>query len=137
MGWSRGCAEAAWREDAGQGSGSAGSRDVGAALALDEPSRPALAYQGGDRSALGALYRAVGPLLGAALARYQQQPGSLPSGLDCDDLAQQSWLILAELAVRWKPSGGSFAAYFRVSFRWALARYVRRNSPSRRARGVI
>ena len=103
----------------------------------DEPSRLALAFQAGDRMALGALHCTVRPLIDSALARYRSDPGALPAGLDRDDLLQQSWLILADLATRWKPTGGRFGAYFRVSFPWALGRYVRRNSPSRRARGVV
>jgi RNA polymerase sigma factor (sigma-70 family) len=104
---------------------------------LDEPSALALAYQAGDQTVLGALHRALRPLMGAAFARYRNRPGALPAGLERDDLFQESWLILATLAARWNPAGGSFGAYFRVSFPWALARYVRRNSPSRRARGVV
>ena len=104
---------------------------------LDEPSRLALAYQAGDRAVLGALHRALRPLMAAAFRRYRDRPGALPSGLERDDLFQESWLILAGLAARWDPAGGSFGAYFRVSFPWALARYVRRNSPSRRAKGVV
>lgn len=103
----------------------------------DLPSRLALAYQAGDRGALPALYEAVRPLIAAALARYRERPGALPAALETSDLAQESWLILADLALRWQPSGGSFAAYLRVSLPWALARYVRRNSPSRRAKGVV
>lgn len=103
----------------------------------DEPSRLALAFQAGDRAALGSLHRALRPLMGPAFARYRDQPGALPAGLERDDLLQQSWLILADLATRWNPAGGSFGAYVRVSFPWALARYVRWNSPSRRAKGVV
>jgi RNA polymerase sigma factor (sigma-70 family) len=68
--------------------------------------------------------------------RYRDRPGALPATLERNDLLQESWLILANLARRWRPTS-SFAAYFRASFPWALARYVRRHSPSRRARGVL
>jgi RNA polymerase sigma factor (sigma-70 family) len=75
--------------------------------------------------------------MSSALWRYRDQAGSLPASLERVDLAQESWLILAELAERWRPEGGSFAAYFRVSFPWALARYVEHASPSRRSRNVL
>ena len=107
---------------------------------IDEPSRLALAYQAGDRAALAPLHDLLRPMMAAVLARYPERPGAptraLPATLERGDLQQESWIILAELASRWRPEGGSFGAYFRVSFRWAVARYVRRNSPSRRARGV-
>jgi RNA polymerase sigma factor (sigma-70 family) len=103
----------------------------------DEPSRLALAFQAGDRTVLSALYQAVRPLMAAAFARYRGRPGLLPASLERNDLVQESWLILAELAERWDPAGGTFGGYFRVSFPWALGRYVRRNSPSRRARGIV
>lgn len=101
----------------------------------DEPSRLALAFQAGDRSVLDSLYRAIYPSIAVALLRYRDRPGALPAALDRNDLLQESWLILADLAARWQPTS-SFAAYFRSAFPWALSRYVRRNSPSRRARGV-
>src|SRR3712207_4511931 len=73
------------------------------APAPDEPSRLALAFQAGDRTVLGALHRLLQPLMGSAFGRYRNTPGALPAGLDRDDLLQQSWLILAELAARWDP----------------------------------
>jgi DNA-directed RNA polymerase specialized sigma24 family protein len=107
----------------------------------DEASRLALAFKAGDQTALARLHEALRPMMASALSRYREQASagrrSLPSTLEGGDLAQQSWLILAELAQRWQPSGGSFAAYFRVSYPWALARYVRHHSPSRRAKGVV
>ena len=75
--------------------------------------------------------------MASSFGRYRDRPGALPTSLERNDLVQESWLILAELAERWDPAGGSFAAYFRVSFPWALARYVRHHSPSRRAKGVL
>jgi RNA polymerase sigma factor (sigma-70 family) len=103
----------------------------------DEPSQLALALRAGDQSVLPALHRALRPLMRSAFARYSQRPGALPAMLDPSDLEQESWLILADLAQRWRPAGGAFGAYFRVSFPWELARYVKHNSPSRRARGVL
>jgi len=103
----------------------------------DESSLLALAYQAGDRTVLAALHRTMRPLMGLSFARYPARPGALPLHLEPADLAQESWLILADLAERWDPAGGSFGAYFRVSFPWAVARYVRNHSPSRRAKGVV
>jgi RNA polymerase sigma factor (sigma-70 family) len=96
-----------------------------------------LAYQAGDRAALRALHQLLWPLMVPAVRHYHDRSGALPNTLERADLAQQSWLILADLATRWRPDGGDFGAYLRVSFRWALARYVRQNSPSRRARLVL
>src|SRR5581483_2496923 len=58
---------------------------------------------------------------------------ALPLALETDDLAQQGWVILADLVRRWRPDEGSFAAYARVSFGWELARYVRAQSHARRS----
>src|SRR5215212_5106528 len=76
--------------------------------APDEPSRLALAFQAGDRTVLASLHRVLHPLMTSAFARYRDQPGALPAGLERDDLVPQSWLILADLATRWDPAGGSF-----------------------------
>lgn len=106
----------------------------------DEPSRLARAFQAGDRTVLAALHQALRPVMAQALLRYRPRPGAkqraLPTTLERRDLDQESWLILAHLAERWRPSGGSFGGYFRVSFPWALARYVKRHSPNRRSRVV-
>jgi RNA polymerase sigma factor (sigma-70 family) len=85
---------------------------------------------------LGALYRSLWETIRPSIARYRDRPGGLPSHLDRADLAQESWLMLAELARRWDPAGGEFGAYVRVSFPWQLANYVRDQSPSRRRRGL-
>ena len=98
----------------------------------DEPSRLACAFQAGDRTVLAALHRTLRPLMASVLSYYRDRPGMLPAGLEGGDLAQESWLIVADLAGQWHPKIGSFGAYFRVCFPWALARYIRLNSPSRR-----
>jgi RNA polymerase sigma factor (sigma-70 family) len=107
-----------------------------AASGEDEPSRLACAFQAGDRTVLAALHRALRPLMALTFAYYRDRSGMLPAGLEGGDLAQESWLIVADLAEQWHPKIGSFGAYFRVCFPWALARYIRLNSPSRRARRV-
>ena len=56
--------------------------------------------------------------------------------MESSDLLQQSWLILDTLTRRWSPDGGDFAAYVRTAFPWELWRYVRTQSPTRRARAV-
>src|SRR6266516_4694894 len=98
-----------------------------------ESSRPS---DGGERPVLGALHRALRPLMASTFAYYRDRPGLLPAGLEVGDLAQESWLIVADLAEQWRPEIGSFGAYFRVCFPWALARYIRLTSPGRRARRV-
>lgn len=99
----------------------------------DRASRLALEYRAGRVTVLEALHRELWPLLAPALARYRPLPGALPLALETDDLAQQGWVILADLVRRWRPDEGSFAAYARVSFGWELARYVRAQSHARRS----
>jgi hypothetical protein len=107
----------------------------------DEPSRLALLFQAGDLSVLTALYQSVRVYMVPVFARYREQQetgsGRLPATLGMEDLTQESWLIVAELAQRWRSELGSFAAYVRVTFPWSVARYIRRNSPSRRSRNVV
>lgn len=94
----------------------------------------ALAYQAGQYELLGELYRALQPQI-AIIVRHTVARG-LPSTLDARDLEQQSWLILADLARRWRPELGVFAAYVASSMPWALGRYVRRQLPTRRRANV-
>lgn len=97
------------------------------------PERLARRFQRGDREALAPLYHAVRPVLRAALHRGARR--GLPEALQAVDLDQQSWLILAELTRRWEPRPGvAFSAYLGRTFPWALARYLRAQSPARRAR---
>jgi RNA polymerase sigma factor (sigma-70 family) len=96
----------------------------------------ALAHQRGQRDALPALVELLRPLMRATLFRYARGSLVLPASLDLNDLFQQSWLILDQLARRWDPAGGDFPAYVRVTFLWEVWRYVRALSPSRRARTV-
>ena len=103
----------------------------------DESSRLALAYRAGDRGALSALHQLLWPLMAPAVKRYHDWPGSLPNTLERADLFQESWLILANLAAIWRPVGGDFGAYLRVSFPWVLARYVRQHSPNRRTKRLV
>jgi RNA polymerase sigma factor (sigma-70 family) len=97
------------------------------------PDRLARRFQRGDQDALAPLYHAVQPVLRAALHRGARR--GLPEALQAVDLDQQSWLILAELTRRWEPRPGiGFSAYLGRTFPWALARYLRAQSPARRAR---
>ena len=116
--------------------GEAGEPEPAGPSSEDEPSRLARAFQAGDRSVLVALHQALRPIMASAFARYRARPGALPAALEQGDLSQQGWVILAELGERWRPEGGSFGAYFRVCFPWALARYVRRSRPGRGAGGM-
>lgn len=87
-------------------------------------------FQSGDATALAPLYYAVEPVLRAGIARACCR---LSSTLQPADLRQQSWVILADLAVRWQPRPGiAFAAYAGRAFPWALGRYVRANAAVRR-----
>ncbi|MBI4492149.1 MAG: sigma-70 family RNA polymerase sigma factor [Chloroflexi bacterium] len=94
----------------------------------------ALAYQAGQRQRLGELYHALEPLIANILRRVGAQ--RLPGALEAQDLAQQSWVILAELAQRWQPELGAFGAYVVSSLPWALERYIVKHSPARRAAHV-
>lgn len=82
-----------------------------------------LRYQAGEADGLSALHRLLEPAIRSVVGRYR--PAELPSALSMQDVSQQSWVVLAELAGRWRP-GGSFLAYFFRSFPLAIARYVRR-----------
>lgn len=94
------------------------------------------ALQGGQTDALWSLVEVLQPLLRISIRRYQHRSWSLPAALDLDDLRQQSWLILDSLARRWDPAVGDFPAYVRTALPWELWRYVKAQSPTRRARTV-
>jgi len=96
----------------------------------------ACALQGGQADVLPALVEVFQPLMRLAIRRYQNRSLSLPVALDLDDLRQQIWLILDSLARRWDPAGGDFPAYVRTALPWELWRFIKGQSPSRRARTV-
>ncbi len=102
----------------------------------DRASALALEYRAGREGALEALYAELAPQLAPVLGRYRARRGMLPGALEFGDLVQQSWIIIAELARRWRPEQGSFGAYTRGSFGWALARYVKAHAHERRWRSV-
>lgn len=82
-----------------------------------------LRYQQGDPDALGQLYHLLEVAILAVLLHYgASQP---PSTLKWRDLVEQSGVVLAELAQRWRP-GGAFLAYFMRAFPGAIARQARR-----------
>ena len=83
---------------------------------------------------LPAIVELFQPLTRVAIWRYQHQ--SLPVAVDMDDLRQQLWLILDGLARRWDPAGGDFPAYVRTALPWELWRFIKGQTPSRRARAV-
>ena len=119
-----------------EGQESARPDTAGAPKVLERASQRALEYRGGRREALEALHREVEPLLHLALNRYRRA-GSLPLALSFDDLVQESWIMLAELARRWDPQQGSFGAYTRVAFAWKLARHVKKHSSARRSQTLV
>ena len=105
------------------------TRDAGSAEhpfdhRLDENQAATLVtqYQAGDGPSLQSLHAQLEPAIGSMLNRYRG--GRLSSLLTLQDLRQQSWIVLAELATRWRPTG-SFLAYFFRSFPREMQRYVR------------
>ena len=96
----------------------------------------ALALQQGQADVLPGLVELFQPLMKLSIRRYQHRSLSLPVALDLEDLRQQVWLILDSLARRWDPDGGDFPAYVRTALPWELWRFVKGQSPSRRARTV-
>jgi RNA polymerase sigma factor (sigma-70 family) len=90
-----------------------------------------LRYQAGETQALELLHVRLARPIGAALRRYRSD--QLPSTVTRQDLTQQTWVILAELARRWQPSG-SFLAYFFRSFPREVERYLKRTRPGRRTK---
>jgi len=92
----------------------------------------ARAYRDGDRTALGTLHAALRPIIQSSIARTFQL-GPLPGPLESRDLDQQSWILLAELAVRWDPQQAPFLPYVHGAFPWALRRYLRSQSSDRRS----
>lgn len=95
----------------------------------------ALAYRDGRRKVLAELHAALRPAIGAALRRVAARGVRGP--LDLGDLSQQSWVILADLARRWRPERGAFAAYVASSLTGALQRYARQAGSGRRAARVL
>jgi RNA polymerase sigma factor (sigma-70 family) len=90
-----------------------------------------LRYQDGEAEALELLHARLARPIGAALRRYRAD--QLPSTVTRQDLTQESWVIVAELARRWRPSG-SFLAYFFRSFPREVERYLKRSRPGRRTK---
>jgi RNA polymerase sigma factor (sigma-70 family) len=93
----------------------------------------ALRYQQGDPAALDLLHERLRPAILAALGRLLRQP--MPELLAAEDLQQQTWIILGELAGRWRPTG-SFLSYFVQTFERELRRYVARARPVRGRRSI-
>jgi RNA polymerase sigma factor (sigma-70 family) len=92
-----------------------------------------LRYQDGDPGALASLHEGLLPAIRSAVGRLLRR--QLPGSLGSDDLQQQAWIVLAEIASRWQPTG-SFLAYFSHSFERELRRFVSRSLPGRGSQGV-
>lgn len=90
-------------------------------------------YRSGEAAALAELHEALRPAILGVLRRYRS--GDLPPAISGQDLSQQTWVILDELARRWHPQG-SFLAYFVSSFPHDLDHYVRRARSNRSTRRV-
>lgn len=100
-------------------------------------SRLALRYRSGDRAVLGELHGELRPAIGGFLRRQLPPGRTLPPGVDPEDLWQQSYVLLAEAVLAWDAEGhGNFVPYFLRSFPWRVDRYLRTQTPSRRAAGV-
>jgi RNA polymerase sigma factor (sigma-70 family) len=99
----------------------------------DEASSLVLRYQAGEAEALALLHGRLGRAIGSMLRRYRS--AQLPSTVTMQDLTQQSWVILAELARRWRPTG-SFVGYFFHSFPREVERYLLHARPGRRTKGA-
>src|SRR5437867_6547108 len=78
-------------------------------------------YQTGDPKALRLLYARLEVTMLSVLLHYQSSRP--PSALTFEQLERQGWVVLAELAQRWRPPL-SFLAYFYRSFPTAIARYL-------------
>ncbi|HEY8446760.1 MAG TPA: sigma-70 family RNA polymerase sigma factor [Thermomicrobiales bacterium] len=96
--------------------------DVDAALTV-----AAISAQRGDIAARNALYFALEPKIGRIVrrcaARLRCRPGAL---IEPDDIAQEAFVLLADLIARW-PGHGSFVAYFLVAFPRELHHAARRS----------
>ena len=91
-------------------------------------------YRQGERAALGELYDELAGLVRAFIQTRLLGLGSLPVGLEVDDLYQQSYIFLAEAVEEWEPSRcDSFVAYFLVNLRWRMERYLRQQTSLRRS----
>lgn len=87
-------------------------------------------YQEGDPGALEALHACLVPAIRSAFRGHRT--GELPVPITLQDLRQQSWIVLAELAARWQPQG-SFVGYFFRSFPREIDRYIRQARRADRA----
>lgn len=83
----------------------------------------ALRYQGGEWEALKLLHGRLEVAILAIL--LHDRALQLPSAMTLEELEEQSWIVLAELAQRWRP-GVSFLGYFFRTFPGAIASYARR-----------
>ena len=93
----------------------------------------ALRYRSGERAVLGELYAELEPMVRGFLRTHISGRGSLPSGVDAEDLCQQSYVVLAETVLEWEPERrDNFMPYFFSSFPWRLDRYLRSQTPLRR-----
>lgn len=96
--------------------------------------RLALCCRSGARHALEGLYEELKIEIHEFLGRHLLLRPELPVGLDVQDLFQQAYVELAEMALGWQPERlGSFLPYFRGSFRWRIGHYLRSQNPSRRS----
>jgi RNA polymerase sigma factor (sigma-70 family) len=78
-------------------------------------------FQAGESAVLATLHERLRPVLQSLLRRYQGN--ALPTPITREDVGQQSWVVLAELAHRWQPTG-SFVGYVFQAFPHAIDRHL-------------
>ncbi|MFN8525349.1 MAG: sigma-70 family RNA polymerase sigma factor [Chloroflexota bacterium] len=121
------------RREAGAVGPARGPEDL--ALSL-RTSALATRYQRGEALVLPELVECLQPLCQIAVRRYARRRQLLPPSIDLEDLDQQVWVIVDDLAHRWRSESGAFAAYVRVAMPFELERFLAHSSPARRSRTV-
>jgi RNA polymerase sigma factor (sigma-70 family) len=106
------------RQSEAQGTG----LSPGAEVEGEELDALAMRAQGGETAALGVLWEAAQPIMAPVLRRYAFRGREGP--LEAADLAQQGFVILAELVADWQ-GRGPFVAWLRRLFPLAIIRYRR------------
>lgn len=92
-------------------------------IGLNDANEPAIRYKSGDAGALEELHKLLEPIIYTGIGHVGLY--GRPEHVTADDVRQQSWLILGELARRWEPTG-SFLVYFHASFEPTIRRWLGR-----------
>ncbi len=81
-----------------------------------------LRYQQGEPDALGALHEALTPAILTAIRRVSFH--GLPASVNPEDVLQETYVLLSELAAHWEPRGAPFASYVWSYFAKVLRRWL-------------